>query len=171
MYKPDYKKAEQVAANLLENFNIEEPIVPVEEIAQREGVTIKYFKPNHDDNLNKVSGFYDPNTKTIYVNFDDSPSRRMFTIAHELGHMELKHKPSEFDVLYRFATPIDKDPLEQEANCFAANLLVPEKMLTHTMEKYDLNESDYQILAKMFGVSNEVMKYRLRWIKTSVTSS
>ena len=76
----------------------------------------------------------------------------------------MKHEPDKFDVLYLFATPIDKDPVEQEANCFAANLLVPDDMLKRTMEKYDLTKNDFSVLANLFGVSAEVMKYRLRWM-------
>ncbi len=164
MNTPDYKKATDTALMLLKSFEIRGPVIPVDEIAQREGIAIQYFRPDHDKKLEKVSGFFDPDSKTIYVNSADTPTRQLFTIAHELGHFELQHNPSQFDVLYRFATPIDKEPVEQEANCFAANLLVPEEMLAKIMKKYNLTANDFQTLADLFGVSAEVMKYRLRWI-------
>ena len=59
---------------------------------------------------------------------------------------------------------IDKEPKEQEANCFAANLLVPKKMLEIIMKDYDLSKNDIPALSKFFGVSDDVIKYRLKWL-------
>lgn len=160
---PNYKKARDEALRVLNTFEIKDPVIPVAEIAQREGLTIKYFKPDDGSELQKISGFFDPASKTIYINSEDPSTRQMFTIAHELGHFELKHEPEQFDVLYRFATPIDKNPIEQEANTFAANLLVPEEMLKKVREKYKLTTNDFIALANIFGVSPEVMRYRLQW--------
>ncbi len=161
--KPNYQGAKDKAAEVLEKFNIPGTIVPVEEIAQREGLSIQYFSSDTDMSR-KVSGFFDPKTNTIYINTDDPPARQSFTIAHELGHFELKHPPDKYGVLPRFASPIDKDPIEQEANCFAANLLVPQDRLLKTMERYNLTKQDTSLLADLFGVSLEVIRYRLRWI-------
>lgn len=165
MIAPNYEKAREAATELLNKFSIVEPIIPVDEIAQREGINIKYFRPGDSEDFKKVSGFYDKTSKTIYVNAEDTPTRQLFTIAHELGHVKLEHKPEQFDVLYRFATTIDKNPIEQEANSFAANLLVPESMLKEARDKYKLTANASNSLAGLFGVSQEVMKYRLRWIK------
>ncbi len=165
MEEVNYQKVKEIATNLLDSFDIAEPIVPVAEIAQRKGLELKYFKPDSDENLKKVSGFFNEKTKTIYINSEDPPRRQSFTIAHELGHYILQHQPNQVGVLYRYATPIDKeDPLEQEANYFAANLLVPEDMLTKVMKKYNLTENDGSLLADIFGVSLDVIKYRLPWI-------
>ena len=60
--------------------------------------------------------------------------------------------------MYRKALgELNQDPKEKEANCFAANLLVPAELL----EKY----KDYNIdtIAKIFGVSQEVIGYRLQF--------
>lgn len=158
----DYRKAKFEAQRLLGKFDVCDPIVPVFEIAKREGLQIVYFTP--EDKLNDVSGFFDPKTNTIYINKSDSPQRQHFTIAHELGHFILKHESNKYGVLPRFATPIDKNPIEQEANCFAANLLVPEEMLKQTMEIYHLSKDDVESLSRLFGVSYDVIKYRLRWL-------
>mgnify|MGYP001567997187 CR=1 FL=1 len=160
---PNYKRAEEKAAQVLAKFDIAEPVIPVQEIAQREGLTIVYFPPNTETSK-KVSGFFDPKTKTIYVNSDDPPARQSFTIAHELGHFELDHSPDKYNVLPRFASPIDKDPTEQEANCFAANLLVPNDMLQKIINRYNLTKQDTTLLADLFGVSTDVIKYRLKWM-------
>ena len=154
----DYENAKKKALWLLEKYNIDEPIIPVFEITQRLGLDIKYFKSQGD--LSKVSGFLDVKNRVIYVNAEDAPHRQMFTVAHELGHFILEHESSE--VLYRFSTPIDKDPVEQEANCFAANLLVPEKMLKAIMKKCRLVKTDLDLLSKLFGVSTVVIKFRFK---------
>jgi len=50
----------------------------------------------------------------------------------------------------------ETDPLEKEANCFAANLLVPKYLL----DKY--KDKDVADLAKLFNVSKDVIRFRLK---------
>lgn len=160
---PNYEEAKNKALDLLTEYNINEPVVPVFNIAKNKGIDIKFFA-NSSGKLNNVSGLFDAKTKTIYVNDEDPPNRKTFTVAHELGHHILKHEPDKYGVLPRFANPTDtnsNNDLEKEANCFAANLLVPERMLKEIMNKYNLSKSDANLLSKMFGVSKDVMKYRL----------
>ena len=159
----DYKKAENAAVELLKKYTIEEPLVPVFEIAQNEGLTIKMFNP--DDQLRNVAGFLDIKEKTIYVNSQEPANRQTFTIAHELGHYILEHEENKIGVLLRYPEirNKNKDPLEQEANCFAAELLVPRDMLKKVKSEYNLSQKDdIDILARLFGVSKEVMGYRLK---------
>ena len=52
----------------------------------------------------------------------------------------------------------ETDPIEKEANAFAADLLVPLNML-HLYRKYATEED----LAKLFAVSSEVIRYRLKF--------
>jgi len=167
-----FELAKQKAYEVLGRYDVAEPVVPVREIAEREGIKVVFFKPKDVTNSpsKEVSGFYFPDTAEpkIYVNAEDPSTRQLFTIAHELGHAVLGHKPDQYNVLWRFSSPIDKDPLEQEANCFAANLLVPEKMLFVAMKKYNLGHKDNTILASLFGVSPDVMKFRLRWVKNAL---
>lgn len=162
MDHPDYFRAQSQALELLDKYDVEEPIVPILEIAQREGYQVNFYKP--EGKLAKVSGFLNPETNTIFINRQDSPHRQNFTIAHELGHATLQHPTDEYDVLMRFATPIDKQPIEQEANCFAANILVPQHMLKSTLQQYELSPTDTALLAKLFGVSADVIKYRLKYL-------
>lgn len=79
-----------------------------------------------------ISGFVDIQTNRLFVNSNESVVRRNFTIAHELGHYLLGHtSSSEYEnLLFRKPLEEQNDPIiEQEANCFAANLLVPEHFL------------------------------------------
>lgn len=149
------KKAEEV----LKKYNITEPIVNVFEIAENENLKIKFV--DMPDGFNEVAGFMGKDGRTIYVNDADPVNRQTFTIAHELGHYFLQHQPDERGVLYRWSKFNGKTPVEQEANCFAGNLLVPKKMLKEQMKRYGLDENSLTILADLFGVSKEVIKYRL----------
>lgn len=51
--------------------------------------------------------------------------RRRFTIAHELGHWELHAAYSQFLCNAEDMRDYGRSPLEVEANCFAAELLMP----------------------------------------------
>ena len=155
------KDAEQVRA---ENYQTTPP-VDVYEIAENNGLDIieTIFPPEQDD----ISGFVtttDGKGK-LYVNLNEHPNRRRFTVAHELGHWrlhkeELKNNP-ERSILFRIAIgQLNKDPIEKEANIFAANLLVPMELL-----KKAKKGKTHQELAELFGVSTEVIGYRLKLLE------
>lgn len=157
----NFTRCEELANELLEKYAITEPVVNVFEVAKGEGLELQFVKmPNK---LESVAGFLDIDKKIIFVNNDDPVNRQIFTVAHELGHFKLGHKPDEYSVLLR-RTIINGtySPVEQEANCFAANLLVPENMMEEVKEKYKITTNETALLAKMFGVSSEMMEFRIK---------
>jgi len=167
MATADYDKAREAALALLEKYNIKSPVVPVFDIAQEEGLSIKSF--DMPDELHDVAGFFDPATKIIYVNQAETANRQTFTVAHELGHYILNHPADQVGVLPRWPkmqTGTNNAP-EQEANCFAEELLVPSHFLKEQMEKYDVSPENSEILAQLFGVSRSVMDIKLRhtWLR------
>jgi len=130
------------------------------EIAANYGITVLFadFGQEHKE----VSGFYDGKSRAIYVNVDDNPRRQTFTIAHELCHFLLhgnlfRDHPEDYRVLLRYLIGAAKEPLEQEANCFAANLLVPRSFL----DKY-YRIASVQELARLFIVFGDVIRFRLQ---------
>ncbi len=155
--EPDYSKAKKAAESILATHDIHSPVVPVFDIAQNYGLKISFIKM--PESLQNVAGFLDVLGKVIYVNDEDPPNRKAFTVAHELGHYILEHDPKEFKVLLRLPTR-PTDAVEKEANCFAANILVPKEMLENVMQKYSLGKEDVEELAKIFGVSSQVITYR-----------
>ena len=164
----DLKNAQAEAEKLIEEMNITSPIINVFEIAKRVGLDVEYFTPT--GKLEQVAGFFDPDSKTIYVNQGDSPQRQAFTIAHELGHYKLAHQPNQFEVLMRFQNvEMRRNPIERQADEFAGNLLVPIKMLKKARKDYSLDdkETDIEILARLFGVSKDVIKIRLQRLRES----
>ena len=139
---------------LKDNF-ITEPPVPVIELAKRQGLDVVFVEHDAFDN---VSGFIDFDSREIVVNAKESIGRQAFTIAHEIGHWVLHREKleanKELSIVYRRAIAADKEPIEQEANAFAAELLVPREMLR---AYFGVPSS---IVAKAFGVSEDVVGYR-----------
>ena len=160
----DYTKCRLQAQKVLTQCGIREPYVDVFDIAESNGFEIVYFKPK-DEKQKLIAGF--SKSKKIYLNIEDHPTRRTFTIAHELAHYFLKHKPDQYGVYYRNSLyKKDKPDLEKEADCFAAELLMPKKFIIQVKKRYDLTDNDVDILAKLFGVSNLAMSFRLKNISS-----
>jgi len=158
----NFKGAVRKAEETLEENLICDPPVNVYELASNYGVSVLH-KPFPDE-IRDISGFIVFDTREIYVNAADSLHRRRFTVAHELGHWllhetYLRENP-ELGILAR--RPLgrkDDNPLEQEANCFAANLLAPERMLAR------YKEENPNLVAEIFGVSPDVIGYRLKSVR------
>lgn len=102
-----------------------------------------------------VAGALDRKAKKIYVNRSDPQTRKIFTLAHELGHYFI-HKDRNVDILYRERD--NHDEAEREADHFAAMILIPEE----TIRVYWPIADGVQGLANIFGVSYPAMLNRLR---------
>jgi Zn-dependent peptidase ImmA (M78 family) len=159
----NHKDIEIKALRVLDSYNISKPVVDVSAIAKGLGVEIKETELPQE--YGNVAGFYDKNNKTIYVQKNDPPHRKLFSIAHELGHIVLGHEHAtvQFRITNDKATPYSKE--EKEANSFARHLLIPDFMLKNHMLKYSLNKSDYETLAKMFGVPFDAMLHTLERLR------
>ena len=117
-----------------------------------------------EDNFDKgVSGFLERigGKWCIFINQYESELRKRFTIAHELGHF-IKHR--EKYMLSGSSTPDliffrDKtiDPIEKEANDFAADLLMPKDIF---IEKIKSGCNTLEKLSEAFQLSTSAVKYR-----------
>jgi len=153
----DFKLAKTKALQILEANMIVKPPVIAAELAEAEGVEVLCMTFNPD--YMEIAGFIDTDRKAIVVNAAENSARQNFTIAHELGHYLLKHyESSEYTVLLRNSNAMKKTPMEQEANCFAANLLVPSMFLREYINNFPFI-TDLQ-LARLFGVSVDVIRFR-----------
>ena len=157
---PDYSLVKSVVSGILKNNYITSPPINIVKLVQDNyGLNIKFAKFKDST----ICGFLDINEKSIWVNAEDSINRQNFTIAHEFGHWML-HKddivkdPANYRVLFRQPIGGNKDYRESEANSFAGNLLVPDKML-QICKLAKFNSSQMSIL---FGVSEDVIGYRLQ---------
>ena len=161
--RPNYARVMREVSKILSEFAVTAPPIPLAEIVRSYGLDIKVaaFKPSKSN----VAGFISFPDRRIFVNMADPPNRQRFTIAHELGHWVL-HKdrfdnfPNQYHVLERLPVGSDeRDPLEQEANAFAANLLVPKELIL----RYSL-VADATELATLFAVSRDVIANRLKFL-------
>lgn len=126
--RPDYKKATNAAYELLETYEGRLPVINVFELIRSlPNVIVKTYgefariKGDTYENFLKYCagsehGFTIGNVNSakylIAYNERKDSSTIRFTIAHELGHIVLKHN-------------VDNKITDKEANCFARNLLCP----------------------------------------------
>lgn len=155
--RPRWDLCRRRADELTAAFSV--PPIPVLEIAERSGVDV-IFDP-FDKYADTVAGFCDFANRRLYVNSADPLNRQTFTIAHELGHWILHRDyflahPDRYPVLARFQRVDRSNPFEQEANKFAANLLVPRRLLA------PVKNAPITALASIFAVSREMMEIRLQ---------
>jgi len=138
--------------------------VPVDVHAIAEYLGLDVFEEIMDDEL---SGYIEPrrNSWVIGVNAFHHPNRQRFTIAHEIGHFVL-HKPSERIIDITFARRAGgRDRIENEADEFAAKLLMPEATVRSLIAS---GLSSLEALANHFRVSLMAVKYRVQSLGYSV---
>lgn len=161
-------RAREAAVELLRWAKVEEPPVPVERLAKRLGAEVRYEPLDGD-----LSGmlFREEGRTIIGVNALHSKSRQRFTIAHELGHLQL-HEGYGIHVDHRFPIRRKRDERssqgldldEIEANGFAAELLMPTEMLERDLDDTDPDYEDDELarrLADRYRVSLQAMAIRL----------
>jgi len=162
--KDDAERASQVARNYLgislddqiKWKNKEEALENWREIVQDKGVFV--FKRSYKQK--DISGFslVDPEFPVIYLNNSTAPSRQLFTIFHELGHVLLNAngvtKSSD-----RYISSLVGDAKEIEIFCnkFAAELLVPSHDFDQQMNLHEPLEQQIKRLADRYNVSREVI--------------
>lgn len=145
-------REKEKAESIISKLNISSPPIPIEKVAELFSLkVINYSKfPNSVSGaIIKKEGF-----NVIGVNSNHPRVRQRFSIAHELGHYIMGHDNTEF-IDETFDKPTNK---EQEANKFAAEILMPKSIL-----KKDIGEKEYDIpsLAKRYEVSEQAMSIRL----------
>ena len=121
--KPRYDIATEQAKKLLA-FSPERP-VRLLNILNALGLSTRYAKP--EDGLTEEAMLL-PQEKTILVKCDDAPvTRKLFSIAHEIGHFVLhSHDKERCRLNTQNLMNLDQNEMveEQEANAFAAELLM-----------------------------------------------
>jgi Zn-dependent peptidase ImmA (M78 family) len=159
---------------LLNQAGITKPPVPIERIARLQGAEVRYVSFQGD-----ISGLvaHEGGQALIGVNMLHSKPRQRFTIAHELGHLNLGHLEGsreheihvdrDFKVMLRDSKSSEaSDPAEIQANAYAAELLMPTSML---LKEHELNTSGVDLeddrlihaLATRYKVSTQAMIFRL----------
>lgn len=163
------RKIEAMTQALLDESRVTEAPVPVLQIAKAKDARI-YVDSLEGD----LSGFLfrDKTQAVIGVNTSHSSTRQHFTIAHELGHLllhdqEQLHVDHEFRVRLRSEVSSQgTDESEQEANFFAASLLMPREFIKKDLENevyVDLLDDNFlHSLSRKYGVSPQALAIRLK---------
>lgn len=148
---------------MLDLARITAPPVNVEQIAGILGFRVVPY--DFDDPT--ISGMLvmEDEVRAIAVNRAQHRHRQRFTVAHEIGHFLAGHEDydaadfMEHKKFYLDGSFATHDPKEQEANEFAAELLMPSHML-----KYDVAAGikDAKRLAERYEVSEQAL-----WIQLS----
>ena len=157
------------AKELLREAKLAKSPIPVERMARLRGAQVRYAPLDGD-----LSGmpFCEGDRAIIGVNALHPKSRQRFTIAHELGHLELHEPtPTGIHVDHRFlvrrrdersSQAVDRE--EIEANGFAAELLMPASMLEGDLAGFEVDYEDEELtrwLADRYKVSLQAMAIRL----------
>jgi len=141
--------------------------VPVDRIAQKRGVKLRFEAFEGD--LSGALYRADTGSTVLAVNDWHAEVRQRFTIAHELGHLQL-HPDALF--VDGFLARDGESSLaikseEIEANAFAAELLMPRQSVVTELNLavedgvgLDLKRVSAR-LATRFKVSEQAMQYRL----------
>lgn len=159
-----HQKSIEMALFVLTMYEVDAPPVPVIDIVKKEGFEVMEadFSDLPDPNL---SGFISQagTNKTIYVNRKESFQRKRFTIAREFGHWLLGYINSTEYIRLR-GSRLSKmeratQPIEQETDCFAYNLLIPTEFLLNILDAH-LGLIDNIRLAELFSVPVHAIKAR-----------
>lgn len=168
--KANPKRAREAARAILRDFGVKGVPVPIERIIKARNIVLQYAPLEED-----LSGmaYIKDGVGIIGVNALHHPNRQRFSAAHELAHHELHaeviqkavHVDKGFRVLLRDDVSSQGiDPLEIDANAFAAELLMPREFLKSALDAGGLDLEDdagIEVLARKFRVSASAMRYRL----------
>ncbi len=140
--------------------NKEQALEEWRNIIQEKGVFI--FKRSFKQK--DISGFclVDKEFPVIYLNNSTAPSRQIFTIFHELGHILLNSSGiTKFNDSYISSLVGDSKNIEVFCNQFAAEFLVPSDDFSQWLNKFENVEKMTDSLSAKYKVSREVILRKL----------
>ena len=154
---PRLEACQRVAVETLSVFQQESnqriPPVPIDFVAKWLGLTVV---PLFSIPM-ECSAIVSTRDKLIGVNAKHHSRRRRFSIAHELGHILMKHRPESKctrEEIFQF---------NMEADFCASALLMPDVEVVKVLEEGKTSE----VLAHLFDVSEDAMKRKLDYLQKS----
>jgi Zn-dependent peptidase ImmA (M78 family) len=151
------KKVQQ----LLIDFKITTaPALSINQIFERNGII--YDEMDYDNTYYMGSLIRAEGKVIILVNTDIKNIGRInFTKAHELGHFILNHKGEGFECFQSDLSNSTRKPLEIEANQFAVEFLLPEKMVKSILLTAPFDFETIHSISNDYLVSNIVALFRI----------
>lgn len=144
-------RAEKLALEIIEKYGINSPEhLRVRDIAFEEKATVVEEKIGRAAASIVRTGEY----ATIRVPPTDTPERKRFSIAHEVGHLKMGH----IQTVQRVCTQEDmriwhKSSQETEANFFASEMILPTKLVHKRCNVPSVNFEPIKDIAKDFRSS------------------
>lgn len=168
--KPNFKKAEYAAYNLLEQNKVTTLPIKVKSLVKHipnlKIKTYSWYASTHNLTIEETCEHFESDegccwyrkSKGSYVIFYndriENKGRVRWTIAHEIGHFILKHNEITNKTIFNrnSLTSDEYDVFEKEANCFARNLLAPQSLM------YELRPTNPNVVSDIFNISLEAAK-------------
>lgn len=158
MERPRIGFARTVARKILKDCGIQKPPVDTQQVVSKLGYT--YIEvPTFPDNVGAVFLEHD-GEQYAAVNANHRSQQKRFSVAHEIGHIQMGHNREYCDEPPSLDNPSTgkehserEKAYEREANAFAGELLVPLEMLKVEFRK----TQDIDALAEIFFVSTYVI--------------
>lgn len=145
-----YKSSRNAAWQILVDNQVSKLPVRVSKLCKDLGIDIYLYTPTEQDSDGKsiiIDG-----RPAILVSELCSVQRQRFTAAHELGHIILGHI-GKYTLVNGEPTSED-NPIEQQANVFAARLLAPSIVLK------ELNVQSAEQIARICNISSQAAEFR-----------
>ncbi|MHA1629771.1 MAG: helix-turn-helix domain-containing protein, partial [Candidatus Heimdallarchaeota archaeon] len=155
---------QSLAQELRQRFRLEDkPIRKLRNLLEEEGIRI-FELPVPDNRFSGFSNWHPDYGPCILINSKEAWGRRNFTLAHEYAHLLYGHEPSVCEIsLTTIQTSNVK--VEQIANQFAVELLLPESGVRIDFRQYNLSrrptERELGQMAGKWRVSIQALGYRL----------
>lgn len=157
MIPASYSLARSMARKVLKQYKIVNVPTDLKRICEGEGLA--YVELDDPEGVDGMLMELGDGTRVAMVNKAKAYVRGRFTLAHELGHIFLRHDKRNFydaEVVREYGEDMpesNKPPWEQEADAFAAALLIPLEQL----KKYQTELNNPEMLAGVFQVSRAAM--------------
>jgi|WetSurSiteA1Bulk_404760.scaffolds.fasta_scaffold20829_2 Zn-dependent peptidase ImmA (M78 family) len=157
MVEPNYTLARNMARKVIKDHKLIEVPIDLNKVFQK--LRLKYIELNDPEGIDGAIIEIENKPAIAYLNIAKPIPRQRFTLAHELGHIFLKHSKrdlydaEEVREIGEKLTDQSKPPKEKEADAFASELLVPHDKL----KKYEADINNIDKLVGIFHVSKEAM--------------
>lgn len=138
----------ELAEKLVTKYKTRNPCL----LAELAGVNV-WFRP-----LGGLKGFYIFERKSRYIVINEDLEEIMVKVvaAHELGH-DMLHRELSQGGIRETTLFLANNKTEREANFFAANVLISDKMITKNISDCET----IQQLSYEFSVPQEIINYKL----------
>lgn len=146
------KMAKQIAEKLLRDEGYTSLPIDLCAIAKSRDILVEP-KPPEADGVSGMLLRHGNNFMIVYATFIDSDGFQRFSIAHELGHYFLEghidHVLRKDGVHQSHAGFTSVDPYEQEADSFAAGLLMPGNLFKKALDKTEIGLPAVEAMATL----------------------